>query len=106
MSPAKRQHSLIFCSLGLILGLASLIPESQGLRNQKQRLRYEIRHQWDSTPINHPNPAVVELSTTCDGDLRVTVQGTYFNSPRPEEKAQDVCPERPYFALWDYEVLV
>ena len=98
---AERSPSLSLLSV-IVIAIAS--QSVICLRNTKHRLRYEIRHQWDTQPISHPNPAVVDLSSTPQGDLRVSVQGTFFNSPQAYEPAQKSCPERPFIGPWNYEV--
>ncbi len=57
-------------------------------------------------PIDHPqNPATVELSVTCSGDVRVDVTAPFYNSPHPEEHRVNLkCPNWHYGQIWEYEV--
>ena len=72
----------------------------------QQKLRYSIETLWNGEPIPHPeSPAVVELSTTCDGDLRMDFSAPLFNSPVVKEKLYSPnCPKQSFLQLWNYEV--
>ena len=80
---------------------ASLLLFCLGARSQ---LRYEVKTQWDGTPLVQASYTTVEL--TKNGDfLNIAVSAPFYNSPvPPEEVLGGTCPERPYDELYHFEV--
>ena len=69
------------------------------------QLKYEIKTQWDGTPLVQENYATVEL--TKNGELlNIAVSAPFYNSGIPPgEVITGGCPQRPYDSLYSYEVL-
>ncbi|XP_077983894.1 UPF0462 protein C4orf33 homolog [Glandiceps talaboti] len=63
---------------------------------------YQIKTQWNSTPIDH-NPIEIKLSGNHDNGMTVTMEvaAPFFNDP-PAPKGE---PGKPFPQLWDYEVV-
>lgn len=69
-------------------------------------LEFHIRTDWDGTPITTHEPAKVTLSKTSNGQLNVTVEANFFNTPFPEEPLiEGTCPQRTLYNLYNYEVV-
>ena len=46
---------------------------------QRQKLRYHIENLYDGSPIDHPaSPAVIEISLTCHGELKLDVSAPFY----------------------------
>lgn len=74
---------------------------------QRQKLRYHIENLYDGSPIDHPaSPAVIEISLTCHGELKLDVSAPFYYSPHPKEaRLHPECPNMPVWGLWDYEMI-
>ncbi len=76
------------------------------LMKPQQKLRYSVETLWNGEPIEHADtPAVVEVSTTCEGDLKLDFSAPLYHSPVvPDKLYSGKCPRQTYFQLWNYEV--
>jgi len=74
---------------------------------ERQKLRYHIENLYDGSPIDHPaSPAVIEISLTCHGELKLDVSAPFYYSPHPKEsRLHPECPNMPVWGLWDYEMI-
>nr|XP_002736601.1 PREDICTED: UPF0462 protein C4orf33 homolog [Saccoglossus kowalevskii] len=64
-------------------------------------LQFEIKHQWNSTPVDH-RPINIKLSSDHDNQcVLMEVEGPFFNDP----SAPSGMAGKPFPNLWDYEVV-
>jgi len=74
---------------------------------QRQKLRYHIENLYDGSPIDHPaSPAVIEISLTCRGELKLDISAPFYYSPHPKEfQLHPECPNMPHPGLYNYEMI-